>query len=116
MGFLFKRQKKENKKSEAAVKSPASAVEKPPVPSGQTETSGTTTVPHKPHNLGELKASGYKPLSIKEEMRRNLITLIKAKKPVFHGIVGYDSTVIPQVENAVISGQNIIFLGERGQR
>ena len=48
-------------------------------------------------------------------MRRNLITLIKAKKPVFHGIIGYDNTVIPQVENAVISGQNIIFLGERGQ-
>src|SRR4030043_207041 len=40
---------------------------------------------------------------------------IKAKKPSFNGIIGYDNTVIPQVENAVISGQNIIFLGERGQ-
>ncbi|MGD9142526.1 MAG: magnesium chelatase, partial [Dehalococcoidia bacterium] len=52
---------------------------------------------------------------MKEEMRRNLIKLIKAKKAVFPGIIGYDNSVIPQVENAVISGQNIIFLGERGQ-
>jgi magnesium chelatase subunit I len=115
MGFLFKGHKKENKNTEEAVKSPSPPAEKTPVPYGQTETSGTTPAPHKPHTLGELKASGYKTLSIKEEMRRNLITLIKARKPIFHGIIGYDNTVIPQVENAVISGQNIIFLGERGQ-
>ena len=69
----------------------------------------------KPHTRGELRASGYKPLSIREEMRNNLIALIKARKPIFNGIIGYDNTVIPQVENAVLSGQNIIFLGERGQ-
>ena len=115
MGFLFKRQKKENKKSEAVAKSPASPPEKPPVASGQTESSVTSSVSQKPHTIGELKASGYKSLSMKEEMRRNLITLIKAKKPVFPGIIGYDNSVIPQVENAVLSGQNIIFLGERGQ-
>ena len=115
MGFLFKRKKKENKKSEAVVKSPASPPEKPPVASGQTESSVTSSVSQKPHTIGELKASGYKSLSMKEEMRRNLITLIKAKKPVFPGIIGYDNSVIPQVENAVLSGQDIIFLGERGQ-
>jgi len=115
MRFLFNRQKKENKNPEAVVKSTPSPAEKPPVVSGQTEISGTSAVPQKPCTLGELKVSGYKSLSIKEEMRRNLITSIKAKKPVFHGIIGYDNTVIPQVENAVISGQNTIFLGERGQ-
>ncbi len=74
-----------------------------------------TTRERKPATLGELKASGYQPVSIKEEMRRNLISRIKEKKPVFTGIIGYDDTVIPRVENAVLSGQNIIFLGERGQ-
>ena len=76
---------------------------------------GGPSAQHKPHTLGELKASGYKPLPIRQEMRNNLIALIKARKPLFNGIIGYDNTVIPQVENAVLSGQNIIFLGERGQ-
>jgi magnesium chelatase subunit I len=65
--------------------------------------------------IGELKASGYRPVSIREEMRRNLIALMREKKNIFPGIIGYDDTVIPQVENAIISGQDIIFLGERGQ-
>jgi magnesium chelatase subunit I len=65
--------------------------------------------------IGELKASGYKPVSVKQEMRRNLIAVIKNKRDIFPGIIGYDDTVIPQIENAVISGQDIIFLGERGQ-
>ena len=69
----------------------------------------------KPKTIGELRASGYRSLPIREEMRRNLISMIKEKKPIFRGIIGYDDTVIPQVENAVLSGQNIIFLGERGQ-
>lgn len=69
----------------------------------------------KAKTIGELKASAYQPTSIREEMRRNLITMIKKKKEIFPGIVGYDDTVIPQIENAIISGQDIIFLGERGQ-
>jgi len=69
----------------------------------------------KARTIGELKASSYKPVSVKQEMRRNLIAAIKKKKAIFPGIVGYDDTVIPQLENAVISGQDIIFLGERGQ-
>jgi magnesium chelatase subunit I len=107
MGFLFKAREKENKNNAAAVK--------PPIRTARINNSGSSSVSDKPQTLGELKASGYRPQSIKEEMRRNLITLIKAKKPIFHGIIGYDNTVIPQVENAIISGQNIIFLGERGQ-
>jgi magnesium chelatase subunit I len=65
--------------------------------------------------FGELKASGYRPVSVKEEMRRNLIKRIQAKQPLFDGIYGYEESVIPQLENAILSGQDIIFLGERGQ-
>ena len=69
----------------------------------------------KAKTIGELKASGYKPVSLREEMRRNLLAMIKERKNIFPGIVGFDDTVIPQIENAIISGQDIIFLGERGQ-
>ena len=69
----------------------------------------------KAKTIGELKASGYTPVSVREELRRNMIKMIREKKNIFPGIVGYDDTVIPQVKNAVISGQDIIFLGERGQ-
>jgi len=72
------------------------------------KTSNVTTI-------GKLKSSGYKPVSIKEELRRNLIGALRQKKNIFPGIIGYDDTVIPQIENAIISGQDIIFLGERGQ-
>jgi magnesium chelatase subunit I len=69
----------------------------------------------KPTNVGELKASGYRPRSVKEEMRANLIRKIASGEEIFPGIVGYEETVLPQIENAVLSGQDIIFLGERGQ-
>ena len=69
----------------------------------------------RPTTVGELKASGYRPRSVKEEMRANLIRKIAAGEEIFPGIVGYEETVLPQIENAVLSGQDIIFLGERGQ-
>ena len=65
--------------------------------------------------LGELKDSGYRVVSVREEMRRNLIDKIKANEELFPGIVGYQDTVIPEVENAILAGQDIILLGERGQ-
>ena len=65
--------------------------------------------------LGELKASNYQVLTVREEMRRNLIVKLKASEDVFPQIVGYQDTVIPQLENAILSGQDIILLGERGQ-
>ncbi|MEQ9101261.1 MAG: sigma 54-interacting transcriptional regulator [Imperialibacter sp.] len=67
------------------------------------------------HTLGELKACGYQPESIKDELRRNLIGRLKAKKSVFEGIWGYEETVIPDVERAILSRHNINFLGLRGQ-
>jgi magnesium chelatase subunit I len=54
-------------------------------------------------------------LSVKEEMRKNLIQKIRRGEELFPGIIGYEETVIPQIENAILSGQDIIFLGERGQ-
>ena len=65
--------------------------------------------------IGELRASDYRPTPIREEMRRNLLSMIEKGDTIFPGIIGYDDTVIPQIENAIISGQDIIFLGERGQ-
>jgi magnesium chelatase subunit I len=65
--------------------------------------------------LGELKKSGYKPRSIKEEIRQNLIAKLKTKENTFPGIVGYEDTVIPDVERALLSKHNILFLGLRGQ-
>jgi magnesium chelatase subunit I len=70
---------------------------------------------HQAKTIDELKASGYQPVPIREEMRRNLIAILKKKQNIFPGIIGYDDTVIPRIENAIISGQDIIFLGERGQ-
>ena len=69
----------------------------------------------RPSTLGELRETGYKVLSVKEEMRRNLIAKIRTGDELFPGIVGYEETVIPQLENAVLSGQDIVLLGERGQ-
>jgi len=65
--------------------------------------------------LGELKKSNYRPRSIKEELRQNLILKLKQKEPTFPGIIGYEDSVIPDVERAILSKHNILFLGLRGQ-
>jgi magnesium chelatase subunit I len=65
--------------------------------------------------VGELKASGYQVLPVREEMRKNLIAKMRAAEELFPGIYGYEETVIPHIVNAILAGQDIIFLGERGQ-
>lgn len=65
--------------------------------------------------LGELKKAGYLPHSVKDEVRRNLLNKLKRKEPIFHGIYGYEKTVQPEIENAILSKHNIILLGLRGQ-
>ena len=65
--------------------------------------------------LGELKTSGYRSVSVKAEMRANLITKLKTGERLFPGIVGYDETVIPQLVNAILARHNLILLGLRGQ-
>src|SRR5690242_7614427 len=69
----------------------------------------------KPRTFGELRRSGYESLSIKDEMRKNLAERIRKGEELFPGIVGYEETVIPQIGDAIMSGQDIIFWGERGQ-
>jgi magnesium chelatase subunit I len=73
------------------------------------------TMNTKPKTLGELKASGYSAKSIKAELRDNLITSLKSGAPTFPGIHGYETTVIPQLERAILSKHNINLLGLRGQ-
>ncbi len=70
---------------------------------------------HLASTLGELKASGYKPETVKDEMRRNLIRMLREGVNPFPGILGYDQTVIPQLENAVLARHDILLLGLRGQ-
>jgi magnesium chelatase subunit I len=65
--------------------------------------------------LGQLKATGYKAISIKDEVRANLIKKLKTKEPTFSGVYGYEDTVLPQVETALLSKHNMLFLGLRGQ-
>src|ERR1041384_1746412 len=65
--------------------------------------------------LGELKKSGYKPRSIKEELRANLIERLQKKETVFAGIWGYEETVIPDLERAILAGHDVNLLGLRGQ-
>ena len=65
--------------------------------------------------LGDLKKAGYQPKSVKEEIRQNLIASIQNKENAFEGILGYEDTVIPDVERAILSKHNILFLGLRGQ-
>jgi magnesium chelatase subunit I len=67
------------------------------------------------NTIGELKEAGYKPKSIKEEIRQNLIKKLQSKEDTFNGIIGYEDTVIPDVERALLSKHNILFLGLRGQ-
>ena len=69
----------------------------------------------RPQKIGELRETDYRPRSVKEELRANLIDAVAKKRDLFQGIVGYETTVLPQIENAILSGQDIIFLGERGQ-
>ena len=65
--------------------------------------------------VGELKSSSYQVVPVREELRNNLIAKIRAEEIVFPGIIGFDQTVIPQLENAILAGQDVILLGERGQ-
>ena len=65
--------------------------------------------------IGELRRSEYRVTPVKSELRRNLIRKLASGEPLFPGIIGYDDTVIPQMENAILAGQDLVLLGERGQ-
>ena len=71
--------------------------------------------PATPRTIAELRATGHVRESVKQEMRRNLLARLKSGEQLLAGIVGYDETVLPQLSNAIISGHDVILLGERGQ-
>jgi magnesium chelatase subunit I len=68
-----------------------------------------------PRTIGELRATGHVRETVKQEMRRNLLSKLRSGEQLLPGIVGYDDTVLPQMANAIISGHDVILLGERGQ-
>ena len=69
----------------------------------------------RPQTFGELQASGYRPRSVKDELRANVIARLRSGEPLFPGIVGYEHTVEPQIVNALLSKHDFILLGLRGQ-
>src|SRR6187200_1178976 len=69
----------------------------------------------RPETLGELVASGWQSRPVAEEIRSNAATRIAAGEPLFESVLGYQDTVLPQLENALLAGHDVIFLGERGQ-
>ena len=71
--------------------------------------------PPAPTTLGALRASGFATRSVREELRENLLERMAAGKGIFDGVIGYDETVVPAVENALLCGHDLILLGERGQ-
>ncbi|NBU39105.1 MAG: magnesium chelatase, partial [Actinobacteria bacterium] len=68
-----------------------------------------------PATLGALRASGWQSIAVKEELRRNAVRNIENGQPLFEGVMGYEDTVMPQLENALLAGHDVVFLGERGQ-
>ena len=69
----------------------------------------------RPRTLRDLKESGYRSTPVKSEMRRNLLVRLRRKEEIFPGILGYDETVVPQIQNAILSMHDMLFLGLRGQ-
>ncbi|HTO00008.1 MAG TPA: hypothetical protein VL068_04960 [Microthrixaceae bacterium] len=67
------------------------------------------------NTVGELRASGWKSESVKSEIRRNVVAKIAAGEALFPEVLGYEDTVFPQLQNALLAGHDVIFLGERGQ-
>ena len=65
--------------------------------------------------LGELRASGHRTRRVREELRGNLLGRLSRGERILPGIVGYDDTVVPDIENAILSGHHMVLLGERGQ-
>jgi magnesium chelatase subunit I len=70
---------------------------------------------HRPTNLAQLTASGWKSRSVKDEVRENFIRMLRTGEELFPGIVGYDDTVIPEINIALLAGHDMLFLGEKGQ-
>src|SRR5215213_6319375 len=69
----------------------------------------------RPATIGQLRADGWESRPVKEEIRANAVARIASGEPLFERVLGFEQTVLPQLENALLAGHDIIFLGERGQ-
>ncbi|MFG0285676.1 MAG: magnesium chelatase, partial [Phycisphaerales bacterium JB039] len=69
----------------------------------------------RPCTLADLRASGWRSRTVKQELRDNLVAALERGEPLFPGVVGYDDTVIPEIINGVLAGHDLLFLGEKGQ-
>src|SRR5437879_5261320 len=85
---------------------------RPHVPSGDVRVKSAAV---RPSTLAELRASGWVSKSVKQEVRDNFLRMLQAGADLFPGIVGYDNTVIPEINLALIAGHDMLFLGEKGQ-
>ena len=74
-----------------------------------------TTIAAKPTNLAELLESGWQPKSVKREIHDNFLSQLAAGEELCPGIIGYDDTVIPEINLAILAGHDMLFLGEKGQ-
>jgi len=72
-------------------------------------------VSSRPATIGRLRESGWESVPVKEELRRNTAARLAARRPLLDGVFGYEDTVLPQLQNALLAGHDVIFLGERGQ-
>ena len=75
----------------------------------------TTSLHPEPATLGQLRASGYVPRGVKTELRENLLSRLRTGETAFPGIVGFDDSVLPELEGAILAGHDLVLLGERGQ-
>ena len=73
------------------------------------------SIESRPSTLGQIKANGFEQLSVKEELRNNMLKRLRSKEPLFPGIIGYEKTVLPGIVNAILSQHDFILLGLRGQ-
>ncbi len=73
------------------------------------------TLPPRPTTLGDLRASGWRSRTVKEELRANLLARLATGEDVLPTVLGYEETVLPAIENAILAGHDLVFLGERGQ-
>ena len=77
--------------------------------------SSSTSSETRPATIGSLRQSGWASRSVKDEIRQNAVERIRTGEALFPGVLGYEDTVLPQLEHAVLAGHDVIFLGERGQ-
>src|SRR5436305_9571967 len=86
-----------------------------PPPGGRSYGRRVSCPQHLPTTLGALRASGHQYHTVKEEIRANLLARMRTGEPRFPGVVGFDETVLPDLERALLAGHDLVLLGERGQ-